>query len=171
MPSLCRGIPAQCSTNTEQISDNSPSLLTEIAAAASSSVPGGPEFATCISTMARLYFVVAAGALAVSVGCSANAVTQEREPDVSIPPQAVNARPISTGAPQNPADRSIRRDLNLAIARDADLRNREITFMVANGDVSVSGIVRTEEERRKINDLAMNIGGVKSVANALRVAE
>lgn len=78
---------------------------------------------------------------------------------------------MAIAALHNPADRSIRRDLNLAIARDGDLRNREITFMVANGDVSVSGIVRTEEERRKINDLAMDIDGVKSVANALRVAE
>ena len=49
--------------------------------------------------------------------------------------------------------------------------NRDISFIVTNGDVSVTGIVRTEEERTRINDLAMNIDGVKSVANALRVAE
>jgi osmotically-inducible protein OsmY len=35
----------------------------------------------------------------------------------------------------------------------------------------VTGTVRTETERTKINDLAMNIGGVKSVANALVVGE
>ena len=45
------------------------------------------------------------------------------------------------------------------------------SLLVTNGDVSVTGTVRTEEERRKINDLAMDIGGVKSVANALRVGE
>ncbi|MEO5739137.1 MAG: BON domain-containing protein [Vicinamibacterales bacterium] len=65
----------------------------------------------------------------------------------------------------------IRRDLTLAIARDVDLADRGITFIVANGDVSVTGIVRTEDERKKMNDLAMNVDGVKSVANALRVAE
>ncbi|RPI51526.1 MAG: BON domain-containing protein, partial [Acidobacteria bacterium] len=43
--------------------------------------------------------------------------------------------------------------------------------LVRNGDVSVTGTVRSEGERRKINDLAMNITGVKSVANALRVEE
>lgn len=73
--------------------------------------------------------------------------------------------------PRNPADLGIRRELNLAISRDAELRGREISYIVANGDVSVTGTVRTEEERRKMNDLAMNIVGVKSIANALRVAE
>ena len=52
-----------------------------------------------------------------------------------------------------------------------DLKGRDISFIVTNGDVSVTGMVRTEEERKRINDLAMNIGGVKSVANALLVAE
>jgi osmotically-inducible protein OsmY len=79
--------------------------------------------------------------------------------------------PATVTVPDNPADRGIRRGLSLALARDAGLQNREISFIVANGDVSVTGIVRTEEERRKINDLAMSIDGVKSVANALRVAE
>ena len=55
-------------------------------------------------------------------------------------------------------------DLNLAISHDDGLKSRDISFIVANGDVSVTGTVRTEEERRKINELAMNIGGVKSVA-------
>jgi len=71
--------------------------------------------------------------------------------------------------PQNAADRGIHRELAAAIAEDADLRKRDITFRVANGDITVTGSVRTEEERRRINDLAMNIGGVKSVANAVSV--
>ena len=73
--------------------------------------------------------------------------------------------------PDNPIDKAIRHDLTLAISRDADLKNRRISFIVANGDVSVSGTVRTEEERRRMNDLAMNVSGVKSVANALLIAE
>jgi len=122
--------------------------------------------------MPRPFFLIIVAVAAVSTGCSANTATQERH---TSPPMRVEAAsapaPAAVTVPDNPADRSIRRDLTLAIARDADLHNREISFMVANGDVSVTGIVRTEEERRKINDLAMNIGGVKSVANALRVAE
>ena len=85
--------------------------------------------------------------------------------------EAVAPAPATVAVPDNPADRGIRRDLSLAIARDADLQHREISFIVANGDVSVTGIVRTEDERRKINELAMSVEGVKSVANALRVEE
>ena len=86
-------------------------------------------------------------------------------------PVAIADRKPSHVEPQNPADRGVARDLMTAIENDVDLGKRDITFIVSNGDVSVSGIVRTEEERTKINDLAMNIGGVKSVANAVRVAE
>lgn len=73
--------------------------------------------------------------------------------------------------PENEADRGIRRDLNVAIAQDPQLKERQISFLVSNGDVSVTGVVKSEGERKKINDLAMNIAGVKSVANALRVAK
>jgi osmotically-inducible protein OsmY len=40
-----------------------------------------------------------------------------------------------------------------------------------NGDVTVMGTVRSEDQRKQINELAMNTAGVKSVANALRIAE
>ena len=119
--------------------------------------------------MARLLCVVAAAA----VLCP---------PDVAPTPPLRNGNRIHPGTaervadapiavPDNPVDRGIRRDLGLAISRDPDLHNRAIRFIVTNGDVSVTGIVRTEEERTKINDLAMDIDGVKSVANALQVAE
>ena len=120
--------------------------------------------------MARLLFVVGAGAAVVaSIGCGA--ATQGRQADTPMRAVAIATPSAALSVPQNPADVNIRRDLNLAIARDTDLRNRRIRFIVTNGDVGVTGTVRTETERRKINDLAMNIGGVKSVANALLVAE
>ena len=73
--------------------------------------------------------------------------------------------------PDNPGDKAIRRELNLAIARDAELNKRRISFIVANGDVSVNGTVASEEERTKFNELAMDVPGVKSIANALLIAE
>jgi len=76
----------------------------------------------------------------------------------------------STLVPSHPEDRRVRRNLNLAIAQDPELKEREISFLVRRGDLSVTGTVRSEAERRKINDLAMGIDGVKSVANALRVS-
>jgi len=122
--------------------------------------------------MALLLFVAGTGiAVAVSLGCGANTASQERQPDTPIRAKAITRAASAISVPQSPTDMGIRRDLNVAIARDSDLRNRRINFIVANGDVSVTGTVRTENERRKINDLAMNIGGVKSVANALLIAE
>jgi osmotically-inducible protein OsmY len=79
------------------------------------------------------------------------------------------AAPVA--APETEADRGIRHDLDLAIRRDAQLKDRQISFLVANGDVSVTGVVKDERERRRINELALSIAGVKSVANALRIAE
>jgi osmotically-inducible protein OsmY len=123
--------------------------------------------------MVRLSFVVAI--VAVCTGCGASTATQERQQDRQLDvvsrTESRAVRHAATAVPENPTDRGIRRDLNLAISDDASLKDREISFIVANGDVSVSGTVRTEEERKRINDLAMNIGGVKSVANAVLIAE
>jgi osmotically-inducible protein OsmY len=76
----------------------------------------------------------------------------------------------SAVVPHIPVDRSIRRELNFAIARDPELKDRNLSFIVGNGDVSVTGIVRNESERERINALALSIPGVKSIANAVRVS-
>jgi osmotically-inducible protein OsmY len=118
--------------------------------------------------MARSLIVLAAVAL---IACGANPSTEERPPSGAIPARAEPDARATVTVPQSSADRAIRRDLNQAIAGDPDLRSREISFIISNGDISVTGTVRTEDERKKFNDLAMNIGGVKSVANNLQVAE
>ena len=132
----------------------------------------GPDFAIYIVRMARLSLVlVVAGTL--TAACSANTSTQEQVPTVPLRVDARSPAPPPTPVlkPDSPADRGIRRDLTIAIERDADLHDRDISFNVTNGDINVTGTVRTEEERRKINGLAMSIDGVKSVANAVRIAE
>jgi osmotically-inducible protein OsmY len=77
----------------------------------------------------------------------------------------------SAVVPHIPVDRDIRRQLNLAIHRDPELKERRLSFIVGNGDVSVTGVVRNEAERERINALALSIPGVKSIANAVRVSE
>ncbi len=72
--------------------------------------------------------------------------------------------------PQTESDLAIRRELDTAIREDADLKNRAIAFSIDHGDMTVTGTVLTETERQKINELAMQIDGVKSVANAVRVS-
>jgi osmotically-inducible protein OsmY len=111
----------------------------------------------------------------VSAACGADTATQQQEQAPSrAQMEAPRASPAPTTAavvPQNPGDRTIRRELNLAIDSDSDLTDRDISFIVSNGDVSVTGIVQSEAERERINHLAMRIPGVKSVANALRISE
>jgi len=61
--------------------------------------------------------------------------------------------------------------LDKAFSDDPNLKDRDIGFSVDGWDVTLTGDVKTETERRKANDLVMNVPGVKSVANALRVSE
>ena len=109
-------------------------------------------------------------AVALSTGCSGSSATQGGPPKAAAAGRGASGAP-ALAVPDSPADREIRRHLHLAISRDDGLKSRDISFIVANGDVSVTGTVRTEDERKKINELAMNIGGVKSVANGLLIRE
>jgi len=84
--------------------------------------------------------------------------------------RAAAQAPLQTVEPEREGDRIIRHELSTVIARDAALKDRRITFTVDAGDIAVAGTVRTENDRQKINEIAMHINGVKSVANALRVA-
>lgn len=117
--------------------------------------------------------VLLAAALAASMACREDSAAQPHETaqyaQIQTSEAASSTGPMSV-VPQNPADRSIRRELNLAIDRDPDLKDRDLSFIVGNGDVNVTGIVRSESERERINVLAMSIPGVKSIANAVRVA-
>jgi osmotically-inducible protein OsmY len=117
--------------------------------------------------MSRLLVIAIAAALSTTCGTA----TSSRDPrrDAAAHETVVGGPTISV--PENAADREIRRHLNLAISTDDGLKSRDISFIVANGDVSVTGTVRTEEERKKVNELAMSIGGVKSVANGLSITE
>lgn len=111
--------------------------------------------------------------LSCAVGVAAcGADTSASKRAVAVPPSAPDARPLPSEAavvPEISGDREIRRRLGHAIAAHPELKDRDISFVVENGDVNVSGVVRSESERKALNDLAMNIDGVKSVANGLRV--
>lgn len=112
--------------------------------------------------------------LAACAGCHA-----ETKAPAPVSPQTSVVAPVESrhdtvaavAAPETEADRGIRQDLDLAIRHDPRLKDRQIRILVTNGDISVSGLVKDEQERRRINELAMSITGVKSIANALRVAE
>lgn len=116
-----------------------------------------------------------AAAFAVSMACREDTAAQPQDT-----PQYAQIRTSQGTAPTepmpnavfplNPTDRSIRRELKLAIDRDPDLKERDLSFIVGNGDISMTGIVRSESERERINAIALGISGVKSIANAVRVS-
>jgi osmotically-inducible protein OsmY len=73
-------------------------------------------------------------------------------------------------SPESTLQRAVREELRRAIAADPTLKARAISFTIEDGDIIVTGTVDSEDERRRINELAMSVSGVTSVANALRVS-
>jgi osmotically-inducible protein OsmY len=123
----------------------------------------------------RLLIVLAA-ATAAAMACREETAAQPpdsaqyADDEMSRTKVATDPQP-SALVPPIASDRSIRRELNLAIDRDPELKDRSLSFIVGNGDVRVTGVVRNESERERINALALSIPGVKSIANAVRVSE
>src|SRR5436190_3164744 len=66
-------------------------------------------------------------------------------------------------------DGRIKTDLKRAVNDDPLLRDRDITFEVNNGAVTVKGDVRTAAEKNKVTDIVKAEPGVKDMANALEI--
>ena len=66
-------------------------------------------------------------------------------------------------------DDDIEDTLDRTIDRDPVLKERDVTFDVANGMVVVKGWVRSAAERMRVEELAKAAPGVKDVANALEI--
>jgi hyperosmotically inducible protein len=66
-------------------------------------------------------------------------------------------------------DSGIHSYLKDTIAKDPDLRDRDIDFDVNNGVVTVKGDVRTSAEKARVTDIVRAAPGVKDLANALEI--
>ncbi len=71
--------------------------------------------------------------------------------------------------PQSDQDALIRDTLKDDVKKDPVLQDRNITFDVNNGVVTVKGDVRTADEKAKVSDLVKSAPGVKQMANELEV--
>lgn len=102
-------------------------------------------------------------------GCRAAPAPQR---DLTAPVVQVSRPPDSTppALAENDLVRTIRVQLDKSISEEPSLKNRDIIFSVDDGDVTVTGNVRSDAEREKTNEIAMNVPGVRSVANALRIS-
>jgi osmotically-inducible protein OsmY len=69
------------------------------------------------------------------------------------------------------SDERIREDINDRLSDDAFLDATEIEVTVSNGEVTLSGTVENRIDKRRAEDLAEDISGVKNVQNQLRVQQ
>jgi hypothetical protein len=143
---------------------------------------GGRVWARSLQRLPKVFRMRPSNALvaAVSVSvstltfgaCRANLSSQEQTPAPKVYTIAV-ARQKPAAPPagvENGVDRAIRIELEAVFSRDAMLKDQDINFIVDGGDVTTTGSVKTSKERERVNQLAMNVSGVRSVANALRVS-
>ena len=66
-------------------------------------------------------------------------------------------------------DAEIKQAVEAALAEDDDLDTRRITVTVAQGIVTLRGIVDTATEKRAAGDDAWEVWGVRDVRNELRI--
>ena len=66
-------------------------------------------------------------------------------------------------------ERTIRIQIDKMVEDDPGLKDCDINVSVDGSDVRLTGSVRSETERRRANSVAIDVPGVRSVANALRV--
>jgi hypothetical protein len=124
-------------------------------------------------TVAAAVSTLAVGACRANVGGQepSNAATAQTMAPSSAPHEP--ARPVPAVRPraENDMDRAVHAELDRAFALDANLKDQAISFTVDSGDVTLTGSVKTVKQREKANEVAMNVSGVRSVANVLRVSE
>jgi osmotically-inducible protein OsmY len=91
--------------------------------------------------------------------------------DVSVHGSAVPLGPFTGRGPRDyqRADESIREDIGERLARDPELDPSEAEVMVTRGEVLLTGTVNSRADKRKIEDVAWQVSGVRDVQNRLRV--
>jgi osmotically-inducible protein OsmY len=68
-------------------------------------------------------------------------------------------------------DERIHDDVAERLARDINVNASDIEVAVTEGDVILQGSVDTRAQRRRAEDLAWSVDGVRDVQNRLRVRE
>ena len=66
-------------------------------------------------------------------------------------------------------DSRIESDLAKLIDNDPVLKDQNIDFDVNNGAVTITGEVRSAQEKQRVGDIVQSAAGVKDMANALKI--
>ena len=67
------------------------------------------------------------------------------------------------------ADDRMERAIDELLDGDPVFRERDINLRIAEGSVTVTGVVRTPAEKAKVSELVRMVPGVKDLANALEI--
>lgn len=117
---------------------------------------------------------LAVGARRVTVGGQepSNAVSASAHTMTlsSTPNEPAHTIPAVQTRGENDVERALHSELDRAFGLDATLKDQPISFTVDSGNVTLTGSVKTVKQREKANEVAMNVPGVRSVANVLRVS-
>ncbi|HEV3216458.1 MAG TPA: BON domain-containing protein [Vicinamibacterales bacterium] len=125
-----------------------------------------------------LFLVAAAISILALAACRANIGGQELPPSAATQAMAPPSVPHGPAQPplavqphaETDADRAVHTQLDRAFAQDANLKDQAISATVDGGDVTLTGSVQTAKQREKANEVVLNVPGVRSVANVLKVS-
>ncbi len=83
-----------------------------------------------------------------------------------------NGEPTADQQSENTSDRAITQQIRKAIVKDKSLSAsaHNIKIVTQNGQVTLAGPVRSEEEKKTLQDMAASVAGVSNVNNQLQVA-
>ena len=86
--------------------------------------------------------------------------------------QRANGEPTADQQKDTSSDRAITQQIRRAIVKDKALSTyaHNIKIITQNGQVTLSGPVRSDEEKKAIEDVASGVAGVSNVKNQLQVA-
>jgi osmotically-inducible protein OsmY len=102
--------------------------------------------------------------LSLFVACAAAAVLSAQQPQPA-PPNA--ASPPEAHEPVNVSDAQLGLEVQSRLYQALDISN--LSALVRYGVITLDGRVRTEEDRRRAEQLALQVHGIESVVNELVV--
>jgi osmotically-inducible protein OsmY len=104
--------------------------------------------------------------LSLLAGCAAAAVLSAQQPPQSVPP-AGDATP-TVRERRNVSDAHLGLEVQARLSQELGVSN--LSALVRHGVATLDGMVQTENDRQRAEQLALEVDGVDSVVNELSVA-
>jgi hyperosmotically inducible periplasmic protein len=106
--------------------------------------------------------------LASSLSCG---LTLAQQPDNTA--QNKNQSPTADNQKNNQSDRVLAQQVRKAIVADKDLSTyaHNVKVIVANGQVTLKGPVKSDDEKQKVASDASSVAGADKIANQLTVKQ